>query len=116
MRVLLIAFILLNAIACNKRDRKEAVILPKDKMEKVIWDMMVVDEYVNVHVSKDTLKDLNQERLKLYQKVFRLHHISRADFNASLKHYSTKPDVMKVIFDSLSSKGELQRRKLIPLK
>ena len=77
---------------------------------------MQVDQYVNGYISRDTLKDLNKERLQLYLKVFQLHKITKEDFNASMKHYASKPDLMKVIFDSLSSKGDMQRRKLIPLK
>ena len=116
MRMLLAVFLVVTLItACDKRDKKTPVILSEKKMQQVIWDLMVVDEFANTHISLDTMKNLNQERLQLYLKVFQVHKISKEDFNASLKHYSSKPDQMKVIFDSLSSKGELQRRKLIPL-
>ena len=103
-------------LSCSAEKKKKPVILTPAKMEKVVWDIMQVDQYVNGYISRDTLKDLNKERLQLYLKVFQLHKISKEDFNASIKHYSSKPDLMKVIFDSLSSKGEMQRRKLIPLK
>jgi hypothetical protein len=102
--------------SCSSRDKKKPVILTQQKMEKIIWDIMQVDEFANSYISRDSLKDLNKERLQLYLKVFQLHKVSKDDFNASMKYYSSKPDLMKVIFDSLSSKGELQRRKLIPLK
>ena len=103
-------------LSCSAEKQKKPVILTPAQMEKVVWDIMQVDQYVNSYISRDTLKDLNKERLQLYLKVFQLHKISKEDFNASVKHYASKPDLMKVIFDSLSSKGEMQRRKLIPLK
>src|SRR5687768_402685 len=112
--LLLVIFSLL--FSCSNRDKKKPVILTQPQMERVIWDIMQVDEYANAYISRDSLKDLNKERQQLYLKVFQLHKISKDDFNASLKYYSSRPDMMKVIFDSLSSKGELQRRKLIPLK
>jgi hypothetical protein len=111
----LLVLILIFTCAC-KQQGKKPVILTRNEMQRVIWDIMQVDEYANTYVSRDSLKNLNKERLELYLKVFRLHHITKDDFNASLKYYSSKPDEMKVIFDSLTSKGELQRRKLIPLK
>jgi hypothetical protein len=102
-------------LGCKQHQNKPAL-LSKPQMEKVIWDIMQVDEYANNFISRDSLKNLNQERLQLYLKVFQIHHISKDDFNASLRYYAAKPDEMKIIFDSLTSKGELQRRKLIPLK
>lgn len=102
--------------SCTNADKKKPLILTEVKMQRVIWDIMQVDEFANTYISRDSLKDLNKERQTLYLKVFRLHNISKEDFNASIKYYSSKPDRMKVIFDSLSSQGELQRRKLLPLK
>jgi hypothetical protein len=117
MRYLFLVMVVFTLLfSCSKRDKNKPVILTQPKMESIIWDIMQVDEYANTYISRDSLKDLNKERLQLYLKVFQLHKVSREDFNASIKYYSSKPDVMKVIFDSLSSKGELQRRKLIPLK
>ena len=116
MRCVFALLTIILLLSCSAEDKRKPLILTPPQMEKVIWDIMQVDQYVNGYISRDSLKDLNKERLQLYLKVFQLHKISKEDFNASMKHYASKPDVMKVIFDSLSSKGELQRRKLIPLK
>lgn len=116
MRCFTALLIFIALLSCSAEDKKKAVILPPSRMEKVVWDIMQVDQYVNAYLSRDSLKDLNKERLERYLKVFQLHKISKEDFNASVKHYASKPDLMKAIFDSLSSKGEQQRRKLIPLK
>jgi hypothetical protein len=116
MRYFFLLLVFLAVLFSCSRDKKKPVILTQPQMERIIWDIMQVDEYANSYISLDSLKDLNKERLQLYLKVFQLHKVSKDDFNASLKYYSSKPDLMKVIFDSLSSKGESQRRKLIPLK
>src|SRR5687768_10640625 len=116
MRCFFLVLTISLLLSCTAEDRRKPVILTAPQMEKVIWDIMQVDQYVNGYISRDTLKDLNKERLQLYLKVFQLHKITKEDFNASMKHYASKPDLMKVIFDSLSSKGDMQRRKLIPLK
>jgi|SRR5687768_6017301 len=116
MRCLFLLLAIFTLLFSCSRDKKKPEILTQSQMERVIWDIMQVDEYANAYISRDSLKDLNKERQQLYLKVFQLHKVSKEDFNASIKYYSSKPDLMKVIFDSLSSKGELQRRKLIPLK
>src|SRR4051812_20218239 len=100
MRFLIAIFIyLIVASGCSGKKDK-ATILSRNEMQKVIWDIMQVDEYANGYLSRDSSKNLNRERQQLYLKVFKLHKISKEDFNASLKYYSSKPELMKVIFDS----------------
>src|SRR5690348_13403543 len=98
---------LLVVTSC-RHEKNKPTILPKEQMESVIWDIMQVDEYANNYLSRDSLRNLDKQRLVLYLKVFQLHHITKDDFNASLKFYSAKPDLMKVIFDSLAVKGEVR--------
>ena len=115
-RLFFLTVVLMLLMAACKQEKNKPVILTQIQMEKVIWDIMQVDEYANNYLSRDSINSIDKQRLQLYLEVFQLHHITRDDFNASFRYYSSKPDMMKVIFDSLTSKGELQRRKLIPLK
>jgi hypothetical protein len=71
---------------------------------------MLVEEYSNILMTRDSLKNMDNERLNLYQKVFQLHKITREDFSASLKYYASRPEKMKMIFDSLSVKNYPQKK------
>ena len=109
MRLLTFAlFILILLSSCSRKNDKPRI-LSRQEMEKVTWDIMLVDEHANGFYRDSTIKDQNKERLRLYLKVFQVHKITRQDYNASIRYYASKPDQMKVIFDSLSAKGERQR-------
>jgi hypothetical protein len=104
IRVLL--FLLLNLfliLGCNSKTNHPRI-LSKEEMGKVTWDIMLTEDYLN-NTFRDSLKEVNKERLVLYLKVFQLHKISKEDYNYSLKYYSSKPDQMKDIFDTLSVRG-----------
>jgi len=81
-------------------------VLPPDKMQAVIWDMVQADQYYKEYTVKDSLKkDLRTERLKLYERVFQMHQTSREVFDKSYAYYSAHPKLMQDIMDSLSAKG-----------
>src|SRR3954451_72794 len=100
---------LIFATGCSRNNRQPRI-LAKDEMGKVSWDIMLVDQYINSRMP-DSTHDINKDRLRLYLKVFQLHHITREDYNASLKYYMAKPDLMKTIFDTLAVKSERLRYK-----
>jgi hypothetical protein len=114
MKLTLYLCAIMMLVSCSNKTNSKTNILSQNQMEKLIWDIMLVDEFTDNHIVKDSSKDANKERLKLYLEVFQLHHTSQQEFSASMKYYSQKPDLMKVIFDSLSARGERERKKLIP--
>jgi hypothetical protein len=84
-------------------------ILPADKMEKVIWDMIEADQYYRENVVRDSAKiNVHQARYDLYNTVFRIHGISKETFAKSYAYYVDHPQLLKVMFDSLSTKGNKQ--------
>ena len=81
-------------------------VLQKDQMEAVVWDMIEADQYYRDFLTKDSLKlDLKTERVKLYERVFQMHHTNRETFDKSYAYYSAHPKLMQEVFDSLSAKG-----------
>jgi hypothetical protein len=92
-------------IACGDKEKSENII-PKPQMEKIIWDLVQADEFVQSFMLKDTNKiNINAERYKLYEQVFRLHNTTKEQFKKSYDYYASRPSEGKVIFDSLSAKA-----------
>ena len=89
-------------------------ILGVDKMEKVAYDLMQVEEYVNNFVVKDSSVDIKKKRSIFYEQVFKLHDTNRKEFYTSYKYYQQHPDMQKVLFDSLTSHAG--KRKPIPAR
>ncbi|MEJ7766183.1 MAG: DUF4296 domain-containing protein [Chitinophagaceae bacterium] len=91
---------------CDRRDPK---VIPSREMTTLLWDMIQVDEFATGYLLKDSAKNINTERLKLYKQVFALHKITEKQFSASFNYYASRPDILKVVFDSLSKKAERER-------
>ena len=82
-------------------------------MEKVLWDMMLADRYASQFLIRDSLKiNVKEETFKMYDEVFQIHHISKDEFIKSYKYYLNRPDLNKVMFDSLAARGSRGRDSL----
>jgi hypothetical protein len=99
---------------CTNNDKIPSGIIDKPRMEKILWDMMQADRYVASFI---TAKEGDSAKKKLqaaeiYEQVFRLNKISRDEFLKSYKFYLGRPDITKVIFDSISAKADRHRNEL----
>jgi hypothetical protein len=107
---LLCIILLVMGNSCKDSTKIPSGIIPKDKMENLLWDMMLADRYSAQFLLKDSAtKNVKLETMKLYEQVFQLHKISRQDFVKSYKYYLNRPDISKVMFDSLSARGSRNR-------
>jgi hypothetical protein len=86
--------------ACSSNPVPKGIIAP-EKMEKIVYDIMQTDEYINSFLYKDTTLDIKKERSIYYEKVFKLHNTNRKEFYTSFKYYRQHPDIQKILFDSL---------------
>jgi hypothetical protein len=113
MRVIVAGFIslvLILVVGCSDKNSTPSGVIPREEMEKVLWDIMEADQYASNYIVKDSAHvDVKEERLKLYQHVFQLHKISREDFTKSYKYYEAHPDVTRSMFDSLVARGNRMR-------
>ena len=69
-----------------------------------MWDMMRADQLVTTLAGKDSSLNKKNESIKLYEKIFQLHHIDRDQFNKSFEYYSSSPQLFRPIIDSLAKK------------
>jgi hypothetical protein len=102
--------ILLIAAGCSEKDKIPSGVIGKDEMEKIIWDMMLADQYSANYLIKDSARvNVKMETLKLYETVFRLHKVTRDEFRKSFEFYQGRPDITRTMFDSLLAKGNRAR-------
>ena len=107
MRYFLIAFFLFLFQSCVEKDKLPANVLSKNKMQSVLWDLLRADEFVVNNSTKDSALNIRDKSIELYDQVFRIHNITRDEFQKSLDYYQTRPDLLKVILDSISNQGRL---------
>lgn len=116
MRSLLPILITIFFIAsCGRKDRIPADILSKEKMQDVLWDMMRADQFLSDYVlNQDTTLVRKNESIPYYSKILALHQVSQEKFRESYYYYRARPQLMKIIMDSLSQKKLFQVDSTMP--
>ena len=97
-------FVVLGAILflqCSNDPATSAVILEREKMESVLWDIIQADVYTNQIIKADSSKNAVDENIKLQKQIFSIHNISKESFYKSYKYYLQRPDEMRIILDSI---------------
>lgn len=116
-QVLATGFIILFfSTGCTNQYKIPGDILPKDKMEKVLWDMILADRFSASFLVKDSTKNIKEETFKMYEQVFSIHKITRQEFVKSFKFYLERPDISQVMLDSLATHANRRRDELYQTK
>jgi hypothetical protein len=113
--ICIFSFVLLYSCQ-RKQEAQKGEILSTAKMQLVLWDMLQADAFTENFIKRDSSKNVLVENAALQKKIFELYKISREDFYTSYNYYTTHPDVMKTILDSISVKAERDRNKLMKEK
>jgi Domain of unknown function (DUF4296) len=103
---LLTIFLLVIFFGCSSKNKIPADILPQDKMQAVLWDMMRADQFLSNYVLvKDSSLDKRVESIKYYQRVFAIHKVDKTEFVKSYHYYRDHPALLSDIMDSLSRRS-----------
>lgn len=112
-RLFLTFVVLLTLSACTDDQKIPKDIIGKTKMESILWDMVKADRFVNGFVIKPNDSVYRkQEVATVYAQVFKVHGITQEQFLKSYKFYLSRPDITKVLFDSIAAKSERRRAEL----
>ena len=103
MRVIYFILIVFFIAGCTQKNKIPRGILSQEKMRFIMWDMIRADEYANNFLVKNASIDINSEKASLYEQIFKLHSTKADIFKKSLTFYQAKPNLLKVIIDSLRS-------------
>jgi hypothetical protein len=97
--------------ACRSGNAK-GDILGQDTMKLVMWDMLRADEYFTRLSLHDSTGAKKNERFRLYQQVFDIHHITKGKFDTSYLYYAAHPVAYKLLIDSLETFAARERAKV----
>jgi hypothetical protein len=99
MNRIIAIFFLFSVIACNAGNDIPKGILPPQKMQYVMWDMIQVDGLASY--SFDTMLRRPAKRMELYYTVLSTHKLSQDAFRNNIHFYESRPDLFKIVLDSL---------------
>ena len=86
---------------CSQKNKIPKGILSQQQMRVIMWDMIRIDEYFNLASSSNDTTNRNKERISFYEQIFRMHSTNQSEFKKSIAFYQSRPDLFKVISDSL---------------
>ena len=92
-------FIVLAIVSCGKSDKEPKKLLSKSEMINVMTEMQLIDATIELN-QNDSNK--NRNHVYYYYNVFlKKYNIDSTDLKENFKYYSTKPEVMEEIYDSV---------------
>jgi len=103
MRIFAGILVLLAIFSCSENDQKKNI-LPEKEMKEIMWDMMRADQYVAAFLLKDSTHNKKDQSIELYEQIFHIHKITREQFKTSFDYYSSRPDLLRPIIDSLAKR------------
>lgn len=109
---LIVVFFIL--VSCGNKNKVPTEIIQPEKMQNILWDVVRSQALSAEEARKDsTINEIAQTKV-FVQKVFKIHNITSLDYDKSYKWYTSHPDIMKVLLDSLSS--QIQEDNKLDLK
>lgn len=87
--------------ACSGSPSVPKDVLPPEKMQAVLYDVIRADEMVDFLRLSDSTYQHFSKRTAMYDTVFQLHKVKKEAFQKSMKYYQGRPDLLKQIFDNL---------------
>lgn len=108
--VFLFILIVSTLFSCNQEEKIPNDVFGTTKMQHIMWDLMLADRHAWLTLHKDSIKpDAKLKTFKMYEDVFKIHKTNADQFLRSYKFYLTRPDLTKIIFDSMSNKANRSR-------
>ena len=115
MRYLITVLLALFIFSCTRKNDLPPGILQPGKMQEVFWDYIRADVYTNNFMKHDSLLIPSVENLKLQNRIFKLHHITKEEFYKSYIYYSNHKELMTTMLDSMIAKQQQVKQKIIPI-
>lgn len=103
--------LLLFYSSCNSKAEVPEGILPTEKMEQILLDMVRADEIINRQIYVDSVYKTMGGRTRIYQDVFTKHKLTKEQFKKSLNFYQNRPDLLKIVLDSMQSEVKRAEQK-----
>jgi Domain of unknown function (DUF4296) len=79
-------------------------VLPPEKMQEVMWDVIKADVYASEYVKKDSTQNDTTANLKMQQTIFAIHNTTKEKYYRSYDYYKAKPELMKALMDTMSAR------------
>jgi hypothetical protein len=99
MKRLFQIFLVCLAFSCTKPEVQiPPHVLPKEKMVPVLADVHIAQAAAVMNAASDTTRYAMTD---LMTTIFKIHHITQAQYDSSISFYTKHPELMSQIYDSV---------------
>jgi len=98
--------------SCSNRKQIPSNILGQEAMVKILFDIALAEEFAISYKVKDSKTDKDSAIAIEVNKVLKIHKISQEKFRTSYQFYKSRPDLFKLIVDTVYSRSLREREKL----
>lgn len=101
MKYLLTSLLALLVFSCSQKDEVPKGILKTEKMQLLFWDFLRAEVYSSNFAKRDSIRSEAIENLKIQNKIFKLHNVTKEEFYRSYIYYSNHKELMTKMIDSM---------------
>lgn len=94
--------------ACSGKNKVPQDVIQQKEMQKILWDVIRAQALSGEMARRDSTINEEMETKKLTRKVFEIHKITSPAFDRSYAWYTSHPEMMRVIFDSMNIQNQRQ--------
>ena len=113
-RCILIFLISIFFYSC--KESTPSGIIKSQKMQEILWDVLKADALSQELVKNDSSRSIATENVRLTNKVFSIHNITKEQFEKSYSYYTQHPDIMQIMLDSINARQMRMSFISIPVK
>jgi Domain of unknown function (DUF4296) len=113
---LIILILLIFAFSCGRKDKVPEGVLEPAKMEKVMTDLLMSESFAESYLLIDTSKKRDEWFTGELNKVLAIQDVTQDQIRKSLDFYKTRPDLFKVIIDSINARAQRNRDKVYDME
>lgn len=95
-------------VSCSSKEDLPKGILKPEKMQDVFWDFVRADVYTTNFMVVSPATRPVIENIRMQNKIFATHHVSKDEFYKSYAYYSNHKELMTAMIDSMLAKQQRQ--------
>ena len=101
------AVALLLFTSCGSKTTIPKDVLPVAKMTEVLWDVLLADALVTGRYPAAGNGSKLDTSVLMYRQIATAHNTTQAQLKKSLAFYESRPDLFKIIIDTLQRRAQL---------
>ena len=109
---LTILILMIFIFSCSGKDKVPEGVLEPAKMEKVMTDLLMSESFAESYLLIDTSKKRDEWFTGELNKVLAVQGVTQDQVRKRLDFYKTRPDLFKVIIDSINARAQRNRDKI----